>query len=130
MGKGNMVGLLLDKGANLEAKTRDGLTPLHCATRSGHENVVDAMLQRGAPISAKNKNGLAPLHMASQGDHVDAGRILLHHKVSVRLSLLSVSELSVSSVIKQTVIPASLGATISGMLSPVETDCSLSDLDI
>ena len=104
-GKGNMVGLLLDKGANLEAKTRDGLTPLHCATRSGHENVVDAMLQRGAPISAKTKNGLAPLHMASQGDHVDAGRILLHHKVSVRLSLLSVSELLVSSVIKQTVIP-------------------------
>ena len=125
-----MVGLLLDKGANLEAKTRDGLTPLHCAARSGHENVVDAMLQRGAPISAKTKNGLAPLHMASQGDHVDAGRILLHHKVSVRLSLLSVSELSVSSVIKQTVIPASLGATISGMLSPVETDCSLPDLDI
>ena len=129
-GKGNMVGLLLDKGANLEAKTRDGLTPLHCAARSGHENVVDAMLQRGAPISAKTKNGLAPLHMASQGDHVDAGRILLHHKVSVRLSLLSVSELLVSSVIKQTVIPASLGATISGMLSPVETDCSLPYADI
>ena len=87
-----MVGLLLDKGANLEAKTRDGLTPLHCAARSGHENVVDAMLQRGAPISVKTKNGLAPLHKASQGDHVDAIRILLQHKVSVRMLLLSVSE--------------------------------------
>ena len=76
-----MVALLLDKGANLEAKTRDGLTPLHCAARSGHENVVDMMVQRGAPISSKTKNGLAPLHMASQGDHVDAARILLHHKV-------------------------------------------------
>ena len=75
-----MVALLLDKGANLESKTRDGLTPLHCAARSGHENVVDMMVQRGAPISAKTKNGLAPLHMASQGDHVDASRILLHHK--------------------------------------------------
>ena len=32
-GKGNMVGLLLAKGANLESKTRDGLTPLHCAAR-------------------------------------------------------------------------------------------------
>lgn len=91
-GKGNMVGLLLDKGANLEAKTRDGLTPLHCAARSGHENVVDAMLQRGAPISAKTKNGLAPLHMASQGDHVDASRILLHHKVAT-LSLSIPSEI-------------------------------------
>ena len=66
-GKANMVALLLDKGANLEAKTRDGLTPLHCAARSGHENVVDMMVQRGAPISSKTKNGLAPLHMASQG---------------------------------------------------------------
>lgn len=73
-GKANMVTLLLDKGANLEAKTRDGLTPLHCAARSGHENVVEVMIQRGAPISAKTKNGLAPLHMASQGDHVDAAR--------------------------------------------------------
>ena len=80
-GKVNMVSLLLDKGSNLESKTRDGLTPLHCAARSGHENVVDMMVQRGAPISAKTKNGLAPLHMASQGDHVDAARILLHHKV-------------------------------------------------
>ena len=82
-GKVNMVSLLLDKGSNLESKTRDGLTPLHCAARSGHENVVDMMVQRGAPISAKTKNGLAPLHMASQGDHVDAARILLHHKVCV-----------------------------------------------
>ena len=78
-----MVTLLLERGANLESKTRDGLTPLHCAARSGHENVVDVMIQRGAPISAKTKNGLAPLHMSSQGDHVDAARILLHHKASV-----------------------------------------------
>ena len=81
-GKSNMVTLLLERGANLESKTRDGLTPLHCAARSGHENVVDVMIQRGAPISAKTKNGLAPLHMSSQGDHVDAARILLHHKAS------------------------------------------------
>ena len=111
-GKGNMVGLLLDKGANLEAKTRDGLTPLHCAARSGHENVVDAMLQRGAPISAKTKNGLAPLHMASQGDHVDASRILLHHKVSVAMSssLISVPGSLLSHIIKRTLLSASPGS--------------------
>jgi len=73
-----MVALLIGKGANLESRTRDGLTPLHCAARSGHENVVQMMLQHGAPISAKTKNGLAPLHMASQGDHVDAARFLFN----------------------------------------------------
>lgn len=54
-GKSNMVSLLLEKGANIESKTRDGLTPLHCAARSGHEQVVDMMLERGAPISCKTK---------------------------------------------------------------------------
>lgn len=56
-GKTNMVSLLLEKGANIESKTRDGLTPLHCAARSGHEQVVDMMLERGAPISSKTKVG-------------------------------------------------------------------------
>ena len=50
-----MVSLLLEKGANIESKTRDGLTPLHCAARSGHEQVVDMMRERGAPISSKTK---------------------------------------------------------------------------
>jgi ankyrin repeat protein len=50
-----MVSLLLEKGANIESKTRAGLTPLHCAARSGHEQVVDMMLERGAPISSKTK---------------------------------------------------------------------------
>jgi len=50
-----MVSLLLEKGANIESKTRDGLTPLHCAARSGHEQVVDMILERGAPISSKTK---------------------------------------------------------------------------
>lgn len=54
-GKGNMVSLLIDKGANYEAKTRDGLTPLHCAARSGHETVVDMLLEKGAPITSKTK---------------------------------------------------------------------------
>lgn len=50
-----MVSLLLEGGANIEAKTRDGLTALHCAARSGHDQVIDMLLQRNAPISSKTK---------------------------------------------------------------------------
>lgn len=50
-----MVTLLGDNGANVEARTRDGLTPLHCAARSGHERVAEALLDRGAPITSKSK---------------------------------------------------------------------------
>lgn len=54
-----MVSLLLESGANIEAKTRDGLTALHCAARSGHDQVIDMLLQRNAPISSKTKVSLS-----------------------------------------------------------------------
>uniref|UniRef100_A0AAY4A8N2 Ankyrin 3 n=1 Tax=Denticeps clupeoides TaxID=299321 RepID=A0AAY4A8N2_9TELE len=62
---------------------RDGLTPLHCGARSGHEQVVEMLLERGAPILSKTKNGLSPLHMATQGDHLNCVQLLLHHDVPV-----------------------------------------------
>lgn len=50
-----MVQLLLQNGAIIDSRTRDLLTPLHCAARSGHDQVVDMLLEKGAPISAKTK---------------------------------------------------------------------------
>jgi len=50
-----MVDLLIQLGANIEAKTRDGLTPLHCASRSGHDHVIERLLQSNAPRTLKTK---------------------------------------------------------------------------
>lgn len=50
-----MVNVLLSSGALIDARTRDLLTPLHCAARSGHDSVVDLLLEKAAPISAKTK---------------------------------------------------------------------------
>uniref|UniRef100_I3KPG4 Ankyrin 3 n=1 Tax=Oreochromis niloticus TaxID=8128 RepID=I3KPG4_ORENI len=82
-GNSNMVRLLLERGAKIDARTKDGLTPLHCGARSGHEQVVEMLLNRGAPILSKTKNGLSPLHMATQGDHLNCVQLLLHHDVPV-----------------------------------------------
>jgi len=35
--------------------TQDGLTPLHCAARSGHDPALEILLDRGAPILARTK---------------------------------------------------------------------------
>lgn len=58
-----MVSLLCENGANVEARTRDGLTPLHCAARSGHERVAEALLDRGAPITSKSKVCFVFIHL-------------------------------------------------------------------
>jgi ankyrin len=60
------VKLLIENEANVHAKTRDGLIPLHCATRSGNLKVANALIQAKSDISAITKNGLSPLHMAAQ----------------------------------------------------------------
>lgn len=36
---------------------QDGLTPLHCAARSGHDPAVELLLERGAPNLARTKVG-------------------------------------------------------------------------
>ena len=35
--------------------SQDGLTPLHCAARSGHDPAVEILLEKGAPMLARTK---------------------------------------------------------------------------
>lgn len=57
---------------------QDGLTPLHCGARSGHEQVVEILLDRGAPFLSKTKvatgaNSLRQSHtVVHTADNVDA----------------------------------------------------------
>uniref|UniRef100_A0A3Q1CFI9 Ankyrin 2a, neuronal n=1 Tax=Amphiprion ocellaris TaxID=80972 RepID=A0A3Q1CFI9_AMPOC len=85
--------LLLQNDHNADVQSKDGLTPLHCAARSGHDPAVEILLERGAPILARTKvffkillqdtNGLSPLHMSAQGDHIECVKLLLQHKAPV-----------------------------------------------
>lgn len=67
-GQLKIVELLVKYGANVAAVTRDGLSALHCAARSGHDHVVNYLLHDcenapgGVPgiqlCAFKTKNGL------------------------------------------------------------------------
>jgi len=54
-GQLSMIVLLVEKGAYINIQTRDGLTPLHCAARSGYVRVVDYLLENNADHSAKTR---------------------------------------------------------------------------
>ena len=56
----------LDAGANIEARSEHGVTPLHFAAgNSDSPAVVKALIDAGANIEARLKNGGTPLHVAA-----------------------------------------------------------------
>jgi ankyrin repeat protein len=62
-----IVGLLIEKGAAVEPKTRIGsYTPLHLAARGGHATVAAKLLESGAdPNAVTTTGGATPLHLAA-----------------------------------------------------------------
>jgi ankyrin repeat protein len=59
------VRVLLDSGADLEARDEDGETPLIRAASYGQTDIFRLLLQRGANLNARDKNGMTALIAAA-----------------------------------------------------------------
>ena len=58
--------LLLERGADIHAKTDSGFMPLHTAADEGRKEIVVLLLARGAEVNARNKDGETPLTLAEK----------------------------------------------------------------
>jgi ankyrin repeat protein len=84
-GHPEIVALLLDAGANLEALAHNAQanTSLHAALAGRQRAVVELLLDRGADPNGKRQDGLTPLHLAAMiGDASDV-RLLLDKGASL-----------------------------------------------
>ena len=59
------MNVLLDKGARIEARDKEGLTPLCFAVASEQTNVVGALVSAGADVNTQNNDGISVLNLAS-----------------------------------------------------------------
>ena len=75
--------LLLDRGANVESKTKDSYTALHRAARNGHLDVVTLLLDRGANVESKTKHGYTALHDAARYGRINVATLLLDRGADV-----------------------------------------------
>ena len=64
-----MVQLLVEKGADVGSKDKDGRTPLSWAAENGHEAVVKLLVEKGANVDSKDNSGRTPLSLAAKKGH-------------------------------------------------------------
>uniref|UniRef100_W5MFT8 Poly [ADP-ribose] polymerase n=1 Tax=Lepisosteus oculatus TaxID=7918 RepID=W5MFT8_LEPOC len=69
--------LLLRKGANVNEKTKDFLTPLHLASEKSHNDVIEVLVKHEAKVNALDNLGQTPLHRAAHCGHLQTCRLLL-----------------------------------------------------
>uniref|UniRef100_A0A8C3AJY5 Ankyrin 3 n=1 Tax=Cyclopterus lumpus TaxID=8103 RepID=A0A8C3AJY5_CYCLU len=71
---------LLEYGADTNAVTRQGISPIHLRSTGGSVDLVSLLLTKNANV---NMSGLTPLHFAAQEDKVNVAEVLLNHGADV-----------------------------------------------
>ncbi len=79
------VRLLLERGADVNAKDKNDATPLLLAIRGGNEAIVRILIEHGADDKVVTNDGKTPLHMMSEGRHFmpEIAQLLLEHGADV-----------------------------------------------
>ena len=91
------------KGANLNDKNKEFLTPLHLAVDKSHYDVIDVLLKCRAKVNALDSAGQTALHRAARDGNVQACRMLLSAGADpsiVSLQGATAAQLSTESVSK------------------------------
>ncbi|KAH9957202.1 ankyrin repeat-containing domain protein, partial [Russula dissimulans] len=69
--------LLLDQGADVDARDNDGRTPLHNSSTRGTVEGSRLFLEHGADIQAEDNKGKTPLQLVLENEHHEMANFLL-----------------------------------------------------
>jgi len=83
MGHTETVRVLLERGADVNARDIDENTPLHKTAFMGRIETVRVLLEKGADVHASNNERKTPLHYAAGNGHTEIVRALIERNMDV-----------------------------------------------
>ena len=82
--RGPMVRFLIRQGAQVDAKARNAVQPVHEASWSGSIEALDALIKAGAAVDCSDRLGYQPLHWAIMSpNQPDIIRFLFRNKADI-----------------------------------------------
>jgi uncharacterized protein len=75
-----IVKMLLERGADPNAKQERGFVPLHDAAANGNLALVQLLVTHGALVDARSEDGKTPGEMAAERGHADVAEWLAGRK--------------------------------------------------
>ena len=79
MTSSNVVELLINHGADVNAKDALANTAVHFSARNGYQLVVEQLIHSNANLDLQNNNGETALHLAAKYGHAECVEILLKY---------------------------------------------------
>ncbi|XP_076684312.1 uncharacterized protein LOC143377171 [Andrena cerasifolii] len=76
-GEVELVRVLLDKGAKVDARNSHGKTPLHNGVTSRKTEIVELLLNKGANVNHRDNSDITSLHLAAENGTEDIIELLL-----------------------------------------------------
>ncbi len=83
--------LLLERGADVNAKDHDGWTPLIKAAQAGHAEMVQLLMEHGADMTVADSNGRTAWMFAAIGGHNDIADIFKRARANAPAATVAVT---------------------------------------
>ncbi|EAY13858.1 ankyrin repeat protein, putative [Trichomonas vaginalis G3] len=79
----SLLEYFISNGADINAKNKYELTPLHYAARDNRKETAEILISNGADINAKDKDGCTPLHYAARDNRKETAEILISNGADI-----------------------------------------------
>jgi ankyrin repeat protein len=84
-GRIDMVFLLIECGADVNARRECGHTPLHAAVKVRNEEIVKLLLTNGAKVNVRDRQGCTPVWYAAYDHLVGITQLLIEHGADLNI---------------------------------------------